>query len=272
MFRKSPFSLPAEQYGGARKRVFIGLMLASCLLLCTVVAFFLVLPWIGFFSTNNWLPSLSIAVGLSIIVALLWLCILLIFHIYTGHSLPGVDSVRHITVRLFFPLMELLAKLVGIDRGRVRRSFIKVNNELVLASGCTVEPAQLLLLLPHCVQQALCPYRLVHDPNNCQRCGKCPVGELLNLRDKYGVRLAIATGGTIARRIVVQTRPRCIIAVACERDLTSGIQDSYPLPVFGVLNQRPHGPCVDTLVPLHALEDAVRIFLGLKQRVTQGRA
>ena len=82
----------------------------------------------------------------------------------------------------------------------------------------------------------------------------------------------IATGGTIARRIVVQTRPRCIIAVACERDLTSGIQDSYPLPVFGVLNQRPHGPCVDTLVPMKALEDAVRIFLGLSQPLHQGRA
>ena len=98
------------------------------------------------------------------------------------------------------------------------------------------------------------------------------MGDLLNLRDKYGVRLAIATGGTIARRIVVQTRPRCIIAVACERDLTSGIQDSYPLPVFGVLNQRPHGPCVDTLVPMNALEDAVRIFLGLKHRVPQDSA
>lgn len=66
----------------------------------------------------------------------------------------------------------------------------------------------------------------------------------------------------IARRIVVQTRPRCIVAVACERDLTSGIQDSYPLPVFGVLNQRPCGPCLDTLVPLGALEEAIRLFLG----------
>ena len=70
----------------------------------------------------------------------------------------------------------------------------------------------------------------------------------------------------------MQTKPRCIIAVAGERDLTSGIQDSYPLPVFGILNQRPHGPCVDTLVPMNALEDAVRIFLGLKHPLKQGRA
>lgn len=272
MFRKSPFSLPPEQYGGARKRIFIGLMLASCLLLCALVAFFLVLPWAGFFETRHWLPMVSMTFGIAVIVALLWLCILLVFYIYTGKYVPGVDSVRHVTVRLFFPLMELLAKAVGIDRGKVRRSFIKVNNELVLSAGRVVRPEELLLLLPHCVQRSSCPQRLVHNPDNCRRCGQCPVDGLLALRDKYGVRLAIATGGTIARRIVVGLRPRCIVAVACERDLTSGIQDSYPLPVFGVLNQRPHGPCIDTLVPMPALEDAVRIFLGLSASSAQGRA
>lgn len=272
MFRKSPFSLPPEQYGGARKRIFIGLMLASCLLLCALVALFLVLPWTGLFDTRHWLPMVSMTFGITVIVVLLWICILLVFYIYTGKYVPGVDGVRHITVRLFFPLMELLAKAVGIDRDKVRRSFIKVNNELVLSAGYVVRPEELLLLLPHCVQRSLCAQRLVHNPDNCQRCGACPVDGLLSLRDKYGVRLAIATGGTIARRIVVGLRPRCIVAVACERDLTSGIQDSYPLPVFGVLNQRPNGPCIDTLVPMAALEDAVRIFLGLKAPFARGRA
>jgi hypothetical protein len=52
-----------------------------------------------------------------------------------------------------------------------------------------------------------------------------------------------------------------IIAVACERDLSSGIQDVYPLPCFGVLNQRPHGPCLDTQVPLEHVEWAIKRFL-----------
>ena len=69
---------------------------------------------------------------------------------------------------------------------------------------------------------------------------------------------------------MVQTRPRMIIAVACERDLTSGIQDSYPLPVFGILNQRPCGPCLDTLVSLAAVEGAVRLFLGLEDSAETG--
>ena len=266
--RKSPFSLPPDQYGGARKRTFIGLMLASCVVLCLGLAIFLILPWSNALNGVVWLERLSIIVGLVCIIALMWLCLMLVFHIYTGKALPGAGSVRHVTVRLFFPLMELLAKFVGIDRGSVRRSFIKVNNELVLSRRKTVEPHKLLLLLPHCVQRSTCPHRLVHNADLCLRCGGCPVGALLDLRDKYGIRFAIATGGTIARRIVVQTRPACIIAVACERDLTSGIQDSYPLPVFGVLNSRPKGPCLDTLVPLEALEDVIRLFLGLSDSLT----
>jgi hypothetical protein len=84
----------------------------------------------------------------------------------------------------------------------------------------------------------------------------------LDLSDRYGVHLAIATGGTIARRIVVQVRPKLIIAVACERDLSSGIQDTYPIPVYGVLNERPHGPCLDTNVQLGMVESALKRFLN----------
>jgi hypothetical protein len=64
---------------------------------------------------------------------------------------------------------------------------------------------------------------------------------------------------------VVQTRPRIILAVACERDLASGIQDTYPLPVFGILNQRPFGPCLDTNVDLDQVRHWLRHFLGHPQ-------
>ena len=106
--------------------------------------------------------------------------------------------------------------------------------------------------------------RLTYHIDNCARCGACPLKDVLNLRDTYGVQVAIATGGTIARRIVVQARPKLIVAVACERDLSSGIQDTHPLPVFGVINERPNGPCLDTFVSIRRLESAIRHFIGMK--------
>ena len=92
-------------------------------------------------------------------------------------------------------------------------------------------------------------------------CGKCKIRDLLALSRRYNVPVSVATGGTLARRIVVEKKPEVIIAVACERDLTSGIQDSYPIPVFGILNKRPFGPCFDTDVDLPLVENALVTFL-----------
>ena len=156
MLRKSPYSLPASQYGGGRKRIFIGLMLASCCVACLALAFFLILPWSDYGQTLTWLPLLCMLVGGAGILALIWMCGTLVWHVYTGRYLPGVSSVRHVTIRLFFPLMELLAKVVRMERKRVRHSFIKVNNELVLADRPRVRPERLLLLLPHCIQRSAC--------------------------------------------------------------------------------------------------------------------
>lgn len=255
--------MPPAQYGGARKRVFIGLMLGSCLLLCLALAVFLILPWTGFLGVRHWLPAVSVSVAAAAMLAVLGLCLSLVFHIYTGRPLPGGGGVRHMTVRLFFPLMEMLAKLVGLDRAAVRRSFVKVNNEMVLAGARTGAAGATAGALAPLSAAQRCPHRLMHNADHCRRCGACPVGALLDLRDAYGVRLAIATGGTIARRIVVQARPRCIIAVACERDLTSGIRTVTLSLCLACLTSGPHGPCLDTLAPLDAIEAAIRLFLGL---------
>jgi len=73
--------------------------------------------------------------------------------------------------------------------------------------------------------------------------------------------MSVATGGTLARKIVVEKKSEIIIGVACERDLTSGIQDSYPIPVLGILNERPFGPCYDTDVDLGLVEKGMLTFL-----------
>jgi hypothetical protein len=68
----------------------------------------------------------------------------------------------------------------------------------------------------------------------------------------------VATGGTIARRIIKENRPDAILAVACERDLLSGILDTYPLPVLGVFNSRPNGPCINTIVDVNLVEEIIK--------------
>ncbi|MDD4731031.1 MAG: DUF116 domain-containing protein [Desulfovibrio sp.] len=245
----------------SKKRLFIGLIAAACVLLFVTLLLFWVVPYVGLDNIHPWLKWVwgGLLAGIFLLIA--WAALGLVVNVWTGRPMPGTSRLRGVTIKLFLPLMVLLGKAVGISKERVRSSFINVNNEMVLAGAKQYKPGEILLLMPHCLQNSRCNMRLTYDINNCKRCGKCPLKGLLDLHDKYGVHLAIATGGTVARRIVVQKRPRMIIAVACERDLSSGIQDTYPLPVYGVLNERPNGPCLDTTVSLFNVEQAILRFL-----------
>ena len=246
---------------GAKKRLFIGLALGASILFSILMLIGWVIPVVGFHNIHPSLPYITGFIFLTLILVILLGTIGLVIHVYTGKPFLFSRRFRGISVRFFLPVLELVGRLGGISPEDVRHSFIKVNNEMLLTEPVRFPPERILILLPHCIQRSACHLRLSHDVNHCRRCALCPLGGLLDLRDKYGVHLAVATGGTIARRIVVEKRPRFILAVACERDLSSGIQDTYPLPVFGLLNERPNGPCFDTLVALPMVENALRRFI-----------
>lgn len=274
MSLKTAHNLPCAEYGGTGKRLFIGLVTGTAFLLCLIFLLLWIVPTIGFATIHPLLPMVMGVVFGVLILAVIWLSVGLVLHAYTGRPLLGTSRLRGISIRLLLPLMELVGRFMRIPVEDVRRSFIKVNNELVLSDDIHCKPHQLLVLLPHCIQASRCVHRLSYHIDNCSRCGTCPLRDLLELRDRLGVQLAIATGGTIARRIVVQARPKVIVAVACERDLSSGIQDTNPLPVFGVINDRPNGPCLDTCVNIVRVEHAITQFIdgeandSLKKRET----
>jgi hypothetical protein len=158
-----------------------------------------------------------------------------------------------------------IGKVFDIEKETVERSFIEVSNHLVRQKLIRVRPERLLILTPHCIQKDTCPHKITRDVSNCKRCGQCPVDELLALTEKYGVNLAVVTGGTLARNVLRTVRPQAVLAIACERDLTSGIQDVFPLPVIGVLNQRPFGPCFNTRVDMQRVEALLRDMLEVQE-------
>ncbi len=257
----TPLQRELEQTLSARKRLFIGLIIGTSFLVCGILVLLWIIPFVGLRTIHPLAPWVLGAAILVLILTIVWASLGLVLNIVLGRSILFSDRLRGLTIKLFLPLMTLFGRFLGLSKERVRSSFIKVNNELVDSEGRKYKPEEILLLMPHCLQNSRCKYRLTYKIDNCRRCGECPLAGLLELRDRYGVHLAIATGGTIARRIVVQTRPRLILAVACERDLASGIQDTYPIPVYGVLNERPFGPCLDTFVALDHVDLALKRFL-----------
>lgn len=224
----------------------------------------------GFARISPHLPLIMAIFFGSVVLFLIGGSLTLVFTILRGRNLFFNRKIRGAVIKFLFPLLIVVGRIIGITKDQVRRAFITINNELVLAESRIVLPERLLLLLPHCLQNHECPIRITGNVDNCKRCGKCKIKDLVELSHKYNVDISIATGGTLARRIVKEKKPHLIIGVACERDLTSGIQDAHPIPVYGILNQRPNGPCYDTDVSIEMVERGINAFLGNESKKSKG--
>jgi len=241
-----------------KKRIYVGLLGASLLFLVLVIA----LLWY-LFNNHQLLVNqvlLTFIVSLAVVI-LLMLGIgitAIIIMIIRGKPSPLLEMLSRFSNDFLFPLAVMIGKIFGVKREKVLASFIAVNNFLVSGRIDFILPEKILILLPHCIQNSDCPHKITIDINNCKNCGKCKIGELKEMAAKYGANIRVATGGTLARKFTKDIRPQGIVAVACERDLSAGIQDSGPLPVIGVLNCRPNGPCINTDVSLSAVENAIK--------------
>ncbi|MFH0810251.1 MAG: DUF116 domain-containing protein [Pseudomonadota bacterium] len=263
MGRKPDISFDADDK--PKKRLFIGLLIFTCLLVAGLALVLWLVPYVGLANIHPLAPVILAAVFGGVVLLMAGGVLILVLTIMLKRDIFLSAQMRGLVVKVLFPAMIIVGKLFGISRERIQQSFISINNQLVLAQRRRIPPDKMLLLMPHCLQNYDCKVKITGNVENCRRCGKCPIKDLLEFSHQYSVKLCVATGGTIARRIVVTHRPKIIIAVACERDLTSGIQDSYPLPVYGVLNRRPHGPCFNTQVDLRRVKQAMGFFLNGRQ-------
>ena len=145
----------------------------------------------------------------------------------------------------FLRLMRLTSR-VADQFGRrdwVENAAVKVYNALALMRGRKVGQGELLVLIPRCLS-------------------KDTLDGVLGIAGRYGVPVFVATRGQLARRVIRERRPRAVVAVACERDMVSGLHDvAGKIPVLGLTMTLPSGPCKDAAVNLGQFEEWVRAYV-----------
>lgn len=138
--------------------------------------------------------------------------------------------------------MGRIAARFGFPRDRVENSFLKIHNTVVRLIDRGGGYDRILVLLPRCLSREA---RV----------------RLVEIAERYRCRLHTAGGGTEALNQIRALHPKAIVAVACERDLVTGIRDAGTgIPVIGVPNIRNNGPCWKAGVDYDEFEKAVRYF------------
>lgn len=163
---------------------------------------------------------------------------------------------------VYYPLARIIAVLFRFTGEDIQTSFLEFQNRMFLANSRLNGQSRLLLLLPHCLQFHDCKIRITRDINSCEDCGECDICNLKDLGKRFDMNIGIANGGTLARKIVNDIQPDAIIAVACHRDLTDGVRESWKFPVYAILNERPFGPCYDTRVETEKIESILKLILS----------
>ena len=133
----------------------------------------------------------------------------------------------------------------------------------------TTDPAERILLLSHCLRPSqTCPGKLdkkgLNCPNSCQEA--CGVGRLRREALALGYKgVCIAAGGSMALRFVKELNPRGIVAVACHKELTEGVEAVQAMagsereaPAIVVVPLLTDG-CVDTTVDEARVQEAIAL-------------
>ncbi len=179
-------------------------------------------------------------VGFSILVLVVAAAEAMSVATFRTSLLPYVCTERVLLALL--PKSVWLGRKFGIGWDRVSNSFIKVHNIVLRASPNRLSTERLLILLPRCLERAT-------------------RSQVLERLEGLDAKTVTASGGEEARKAIQEYRPTVILAIACERDLISGLIDvADRIPVLAFPNRRPQGPCKNTQLPIEELDAALQFL------------
>lgn len=246
------------------KRI-VSFLTFSFLLVLIFTLFIAIFTYIyRFFTIDIYNRILVVLIVLAVVIIIMIAYAMLA--VYYAYKKRRVGTLMLIPVRLglkiVIPFTLFITGILKRNKDAIRSLFIDINNIIVESAKYQYKPEQVLVILPHCLQDSRCSNKITGNIDNCIQCGKCTIGSILSLVREKGVKAVVVTGGTAARNLVSIEKPDMILSVACERDLAIGIADISSIPVLGIVNERPNGPCKDTRVNVELLGQKLDSLLG----------
>jgi hypothetical protein len=190
-----------------------------------------------------WLPGALYAADASIAgFGGVWLALIAASYATDRALLPSRFAEGGLLLRTL-RLSSRVGELFGVQRDWTDNAAVSVYNRLAWAREWRVRANELLILIPRCLSRTA-------------------LDGVMDIAKRYNVATFVATRGAYARQAIRERRPKAVVAVACERDMVSGLRDvAGRLPVLGLTMQLPNGPCKDASLDLVQMEAFVRKYL-----------
>ncbi|MEW5693366.1 MAG: DUF116 domain-containing protein [Candidatus Hydrogenedentota bacterium] len=156
-------------------------------------------------------------------------------------KLPVLNKFADFFIGFFSHYSLKLGILFGIRKDKILNSYIMFNNSLIEKLDLK-NLTKIMILLPRCLSKNI-------------------IEEIKKSASKFNYPVFIVPGGDLARAKIKEYKPDAIIAVACERDLYSGLKDTPShIPVYAIPNIRPDGPCKNTCIDYNTFDKVLKLF------------
>ena len=156
--------------------------------------------------------------------------------------------------------LEQLATKVGVEEQELFQLYVEAKNRSLIESFAATPYNERIVLLPQCLRAKDCPAEIGEYGYECQQCGRCSVAKIMQLTKDLGYKgVFIMPGGSLAKKVLVELKPKASLGVACYKELVMG---SYLCEKVGVIGQGIEllkDGCINTIVNMKALKEALHV-------------
>ena len=213
----------------------------TAIVVASAAGVFLLAPRLA--QVADWLPRALYVTDAGLALAgLIWLALIGVSYVTNRALLPSRFAERGLLLKTL-RLASRVGEVFGVQRDWTDNAAIAVYNRLAWAREWRVRANEMLILIPRCLSRTA-------------------LEGVMEIAKRYDIATFVATRGAYARQAIRERRPKAVVAVACERDMVSGLHDvAGRLPVLGLTMQLPNGPCKDASLDLAKMEKFVRKYL-----------
>ena len=151
----------------AKKRIFIGLLSVTLIFFLLIISLVFYLYYNRLYYVYRYIIVSIIVISLIIITIAALGLFGMVLTILSAKTYAPVQRLMILAVKILYPAALKLGKFIGIPSDKIKSSFIEVNNHLVLTSGLKVNPEEILILAPHCIQKDFYT-KITADPWKCK--------------------------------------------------------------------------------------------------------
>lgn len=158
--------------------------------------------------------------------------------------------------------LEHIATKVGVEEKELFQLYVETKNRSLVKNFASTSYNERVLLLPQCLRSSECPAKVGKYGYECQECGRCSVKKIKHVTKNLGYKgTFILPGGSIAKKILLEMKPKASLGVACFKELVLG---SFLCEKLGIIGQGValiRDGCINTLVDWKALNETLKISL-----------